>query len=287
MSGNISNTYINETEGMKTFIKKVPVDKFDTRSLTFQSNLRQYIKGAFNINHCGNIKVVTDGGTGMFYEIEFEYLDEKPWRPNSENMKLIGTSMAIIHNHSYRNKNQITLNSKRDEYSRIENWNLLSNDIPFKTESQERRREIFKELNLKLDTTQPKIPLHRDFKPHNIIFDGDKYHLIDFDFAAIDYVSLEVIGFVVDIIDSGLGNVKTFLEAYLDMIDIKGIKPLSFVDDYLAYLCTNTFPFYMNESLESDAFKNLVEHRNNSLETLYHHRHTIQQMIEKFKHENI
>lgn len=279
MKGNINKTYIADREGKKVFIKRVPVSDFDTRTLQFQSNLRQNIEGAFKINQYNNIKVVTDGGTGMFYEIEFELLDEKEWRPNSENMELIGKSMAYIHNTCWRNKNQIDLKQKTDIYNNISTWNLLDNDIPFKKVSQLKREEIFKK-GVRLNEKQPKIPLHRDFKPHNIVFDGNSYNLIDFDFAAVDYVSIEVMGFVVDIIDTGLGNVKTFLKSYLDNIEIPNIIPTSFVDDYLSYLCTNTFPFYMHGNLEESSYENLVEHRNNSLETMWYHRDTIQQMIE-------
>lgn len=279
MKGNINKTYIADREGKKVFIKRVPVSDFDTRTLQFQSNLRQNIEGAFKINQYNNIKVVTDGGTGMFYEIEFELLDEKEWRPNSENMELIGKSMAYIHNTCWRNKNQINLKQKNDIYNNISTWNLLDNDIPFKKVSQLKREEIFKK-GVRLNEKQPKIPLHRDFKPHNIVFDGNSYNLIDFDFAAVDYVSIEVMGFVVDIIDTGLGNVKTFLKSYLDNIEIPNIIPTSFVDDYLSYLCTNTFPFYLHGNLEESSYENLVEHRNNSLETMWYHRDTIQQMIE-------
>ena len=286
MSGNTSKTYIMDTEGMKTFVKKTPVDKFDTRTLTFQSNLRQVIQGAFNINQYDGIKVVTDGGTSLFYEIAFEHLNEKQWTSTVENMELIGKSMAYIHNHCSRNKEQITLKVKQEPYNRVDVWKMLSDDIPFKKESQQMREEIFKNIP-RLNHKQPKIPLHRDFKPHNIIFDGEKYHLIDFDFAAVDYISLEVMGFIVDIIPTGLANVKAFLEAYLENVDVPGIQSESFVDDYLNYLCSNTFPFYLHASLEPKNFNNLVEHRNNSLETLYEYRDKINQIIERISNENI
>ena len=289
MSGNTSKTYILDTEGMKTFIKKAPVDKFDTRTLAFQSNLRQYIQGTFNINQYDNIKVVTgDAGTDMFYEIAFQHLDEQPWAPNKDNMKIIGKSMAFIHNHCFRNKTQITLNVKKESYDRMESWMLLSDDIPFKKKAQKIRQSIFNDIP-RLNTAQPKIPLHRDFKPHNILFDGTNYHLIDFDFAAVDYVGLEVMGFIVDIIESGLGNVQAFLDSYLTHCEIPGIQEAAklFVTDYLNYLCTNTFPFYLHGSLEPKNFKNLVKHRNNSLETLYSYSDRIRKMIEEIQYENI
>lgn len=279
MSGNISKTYILDTEGMKTFVKKVPVSKFDTRTLAFQSNLRQYIKGDFNINQYDNIEVVTDGKTEMFYEVRFEHLDEKEWSPNKSNMKLIGESMALIHNHCYRNKEHIALKVKNEFYNKISYWMMLDNKIPFKKEAEKRRREIFKTLSKK-EIDQPKIPLHRDFRKHNILYDGSKYHLIDFDFAAVDYVSIEVMSFISDIIENGFANVKSFLEGYLKNINIKGLNPNLFVNDYILYLCTNTFPFYMYESLEEEPFNNLVEDRNNCLETMYNLQDKINKIIE-------
>jgi serine/threonine protein kinase len=286
MSGNTSKTYILDTEGMKTFIKKAPVDKFDPRTLTFQSNLRQVISGQFNINQFDNIKVVTGGTMDLTYEISFEHLEEKQWAPNKTNMELIGKSMAYLHNHCNRNKNQITLNTKTEDYSTMNSWLMLSDNIPFKKESYKRRLEIFNNIP-RLNLSQPKIALHRDFKPHNIIFDGERYHLIDFDFAAIDYVSLEVMGFIVDIIKTGLSNAESFIRAYISNVDVSNIKPMSFVDDYLNYLCTNTFPYYMKDSLEYNNFKKLVEHRNESLEILWMMRDKINKIIEKVINENI
>lgn len=286
MAGNISKTGTELVDNKKLFIKKVNVDKFDTRTLAFQSNLRQYIKGKFNINQYEKIEVKSENNE-LIYKVYFDMLDEKDWKPTPENMEIIGKSMAYIHNHSNRNMSMINLPSKQETYDSMENWLSLSDNIPFKKESYEKRKTIFREIK-PLNQAQPKIPLHRDFKPHNIIFNGESYNLIDFDFAAIDFISLEVMGFLVDIIDTGLNNVQSFLKSYFGHID-KNIKivPESFVDDYLSYLCTNTFPFYLHESLESNNFQQLVEHRNKSLETLYTKRLIIKELIKDIIHENI
>lgn len=284
MAGNISKTDTELVDNKKLFVKKVNVDKFDTRTLAFQSNLRQYIKGKFNINQYEKIEVKSENNE-LIYKVYFDMLDEKEWTPTPENMEIIGKSMAYIHNHSNRNMSMINLPSKQETYDSMEKWLSLSDNIPFKKESYEKRKAIFREIK-PLNQAQPKIPLHRDFKPHNIIFNGESYNLIDFDFAAIDFISLEVMGFLVDIIDTGLNNVQSFLKSYFGHID-ENIKiiPESFVDDYLSYLCTNTFPFYLHESLESNNFQQLVEHRNKSLETLYDKRLIIKELIESIIYE--
>lgn len=282
MKGNISKTGTEVVDTVELFMKKVKVDKFDTRTLAFQSNLRQYISGKFNINRYENIQVASEGSE-LVYKIYFELLNEKNWSPNPENMRIIGKSMAYIHNHCHRNSNMISLPIKQEDYDRMDNWLTFTKNIPFKEDSYKQRLNIFKNID-RLNTAQPKIALHRDFKPHNILFDGDSYNLIDFDFAAVDYVSLEVMGFVSDIIESGLNNVKIFLTSYFENLEFDVIKE-SFVDDYLSYLCTNTFPFYMNDSLEAGQFQNLVEHRNNSLETLYENRLIIKELIENIEYE--
>ena len=279
--GNTSNTMIVEAEDHKMFIKQTPVDSFDTRTLSFQSNLRQVISGKFNINRYENIEVKPNGAQ-LNYNIQFEYIDEKQWAVNTESMELIGKSMAFIHTHCSRNKNQIALNIKSESYDSILDWAYeLSEDrnIPFVKDSFNSRVEIFDEIN-DFNHSQPKIPLHRDFKPHNIIFDGENYHLIDFDFAAVDYVSIEVMSFVSDIIKTGLGNVKTFLKSYMEHIEIPGINFETFVDDYLNYLCTNRFPFYNYERMEPTNFKNLVDHRNESLKQMWENRTKLQTIIE-------
>ena len=278
--GNTSQTFIEKVDGVELFIKRKPVQGFDTRVLAFQSRVRQIISGSFNVNKFENVGVKASGpNNDLFYEMKFEKLDEKEWAPNEDNMKIIGTSMAIIHNYCFLNADSISLNEKEEKYdaSTMQKWLEIDQETPFLAESFEQRKDIFKSIN-RLNQSQPKIALHRDFRPHNILFDGENYHLIDFDFAAIDYVSLEVMGFISDIIETGMSNVKAFLEGYFSNINIP-IIPESFVDDYLNYLCTNTFPFYLHENLEPANYRNLVEHRNNALNSLYNNRENIQYLI--------
>jgi serine/threonine protein kinase len=282
MGGNISKTGTEVVDGIELFTKKVEVDKFDTRTLAFQSQLRQHITGKFKINRYESIQVVSENSK-LVYKLQFEKLNEKDWSINAENMEIIGKSMAYMHNHSSRNYKMIRLPVKNEEYNSMDKWLYFTKDIPFKEESYNQRLQIFKNID-RLNTSQPKIPIHRDFRKHNILFDGETYNLIDFDFAAVDFVSLEVMGFVSDIIESGINNVKVFLKSYFENLDFD-VKPLSFVDDYLNYLCTNTFPFYMSDSLEPINFQNLVEERNKNLETLYNNRLIIKEIIEDITYE--
>jgi thiamine kinase-like enzyme len=160
-------------------------------------------------------------------------------------------------------------------------WLTIPDTVPFKKESYEMRKEIFENIE-RLNLEQPKIALHRDFKPHNIIADSEKLYLIDFDFAAVDFVTLEVMSFLVDIAERGTSIVKSFLTSYLENIDIPIVYE-SMVDDYLNYLCVNVFPFYSYEKMEPNNFKNLVEHRNNSLQSLYNKRDIINDIILEIK----
>jgi len=286
MGGNISKVYAKDTIDGKVFVKKVPVGSFDTRTVGFQSRLRQIISGKFNINRYDSIEVIPENGD-LFYHITFEHIKEQKWSMDVENMSIIGKSMAILHNYCYRNSKHIVLERKESNYNDISQWLTLPDSIPFKKESYLQRKEIFDKIE-RLNTEQPKIPLHRDFKPHNIISDGEKLYLIDFDFAAVDFASIEVMSFLVDILERGTSLIKAFLTSYLENIEIP-IIPESMVDDYLNYLCVNAFPFYSYEKLEPNNFKNLVEHRNNSLASLYNKKEMINEIIFKInvKHENL
>jgi hypothetical protein len=272
MSGNISKTYIKEG----SFRKRVPVSGFDLRTVSFQSMLRQIINGKFSVNRYEQSRVLTSGSE-LEYELEFDLIDEKEWAPNPDNMRIIGKSMSIIHNYCFRNNKHISLDTKNSSYDNMDSWLSINRNIPFKDDSYSLRRDIFRNIK-KFNAGQPKIALHRDFKPHNILYDGDSYNLIDFDFAAKDFVSIEIMSFIVDVMESGKTNVRTFIESYIENSEIP-VKYNSLVDDYLAYLCTNTFPFYMHDKLNPQNFKNLVEHRNNSLILLYENRESLSKII--------
>jgi hypothetical protein len=280
MTGNISKVYVKDTQDGTVFVKKVPVDSFDTRTLAFQSRIRQIIGGKFNVNRYDSIEVIPENGE-LFYHITFEHIKEQKWAMSVDNMALIGKSMAIIHNYCYRNSNHIVLDKKENEYNDMGQWLTIPDTVPFKKESYEMRKEIFENIE-RLNLEQPKIALHRDFKPHNIIADSEKLYLIDFDFAAVDFVTLEVMSFLVDIAERGTSIVKSFLTSYLENIDIPIVYE-SMVDDYLNYLCVNVFPFYSYEKMEPNNFKNLVEHRNNSLQSLYNKRDIINDIILEIK----
>lgn len=279
IAGNMSQTFVKiNDDGKKVFIKQKDANQFDIRSLTFQSQLQGIIRGKFNINKFKDLQI-KNSESKMDYIIEFDYVEHQDWVPDEENMKIIGTAMAHLHNFAYHNRNFIKLNIKDEKYDKMDKWYI---PVPAKykdirDEFREKREAVFANLQ-PISDSQPKIALHRDFKPHNILFDGTNYHLIDFDFAAIDYVSLEIMAFVVDILETGFKNVETFLKAYLDMIDFS-IDRKSIVSDYLNYLCTNTFPFYMASSLDEVSFMNLVNHRDRAFDLLIEHKEDIENIL--------
>jgi len=278
--GNMSKTIIKEDNGVKLFSKVKDVHTFDTRTLIFQTNMERLNMGSFNINKFKGIRIIPNEHSGFSYEFDFEYIDPKPWTINKESMEVIGKSMAMIHNYAYFNSSLISLNIKEEAYDSMSKWSMLTHpDLSeLKVESVLKRMEIFMQIPRISTMLQPKAPLHRDFKPHNIISDGEKFYLIDFDFAAVDFISLEIGGFIVDIIDSGLDNVESFLKAYLSVIDVP-ILIHSVVDDYLNYLCTNNFPFYLSDSLDKDSLINLINHRNHSLDILWQNRDNVNDII--------
>jgi Ser/Thr protein kinase RdoA (MazF antagonist) len=111
------------------------------------------------------------------------------------------------------------------------------------------------------------LPLHRDFRLHNILFGVDYYHLIDFDFAAYDDVSMEVMGMVVDLLQHGFEYVEAFLTAYIESSNIDTYD--SMASNYLLYLATSSFPYDREEALEPQAFQNLKTERSKRLVLLY------------------
>jgi hypothetical protein len=281
MKASMSETYFKEVDGTTLFCKLKPANEFDTRTVMFQAKLSEMIGGKFSINKFRGINL-KQVGHKTYYELEFDKLDEQKWEPTHDNMRLIGTAMAHLHNFAYYNKNLLTLPIKNESYSDMDKWLYISKKDPKVDDAYKTRLSIFKELD-NFNSAQPKIPLHRDFKLHNVIFDGEKYNLIDFDFAATDYVSIEIMGFVVDVVKYGMEYVKTFFEHYHRTIDIPVISK-SYVSDYLNYLCTNTFPFYMQDKMSVESVADLVEYRNNCVETIYNNKDIINQIIEESRY---
>jgi len=271
ITANINKTYFKLDEnGHEAFCKLVP--KLNSTIFDFQNLLGDSITGKFNINKYlyTNVKP----GFENSFELVFEKIENKQWDINPNSMHIIGKSMSILHGAANVNRNEIHIPIKNEKYDSMEKWDVMPNT----TQSQrayKRRREIFRQLE-SFNLSQPKIPLHRDFKPHNILFDGNSFHLIDFDFAAVDYTCLEIMAFIVDI--RGEDNIKAFIDAYKS-ISNNGVNFNTMVNDYLVYLCTNTFPFYMKDSLDNTGFMNLLNHRNSVLEYLWNNKDMINKLV--------
>ena len=149
-----------------------------------------------------------------------------------------------------------------------------------KTLAMELRWDIYR-------TLQPyrgliKIPVHRDFKIHNIINNGQDFYLIDFDFAEIDNVSLEVVAFIVDLYYNikNLQIVEEFIAAYKNECRIP-LDWSSMLNDYLIYMCCNTFPFYMRETIGEDNFRVLFDERNHKLHFAYTNKDLINENLSR------
>lgn len=276
MKASMSKTYTKEIDDNIVFCKLKSTDEFDTRTVMFQSKLSEMINGKFAINKLRGINI-KQHGTSTYYELEFENLKELSWEPNHDNMRLIGTAMAHIHNFSYTNTSLLNLPAKSESYSDMSKWLYLPKKDSKIKDAHSSRLIIFNDIN-RFNIAQPKIPVHRDFKLHNIIFDGDRFNLIDFDFAAIDYVSIEIMGFVVDVIKYDIELLNTFFKYYHSTINIPVI-PRSYVTDYLNYLCTNTFPFYLKEKLVKESLLNLINYRNDCLNLVYENKEKLETII--------
>lgn len=274
MKATMSKTYFKEVNDVEVFCKLKKANEFDTRTLMFQGKVDETIRGVFSVNKLRGINL-KQINKETYYEVEFEKVNQTPWEPTHENMRLIGASMAHIHNYSHFNKDLLNLQVKSETYSDMNKWISLSQEYP---EAYKIRNDIFNDIK-RFNIKQAKIPLHRDFKLHNILFDGNKYILIDFDFAAVDFVSIEIMAFIVDVIPYGLDLVKTFIESYHKNIDIP-LHSNSIVSDYLNYLCTNTFPYYMKDKISQESMQELIEYRDTCLLNVYKNKDELIKIIE-------
>lgn len=278
MQGKISKTYIKEFDDNVVFCKLKEPDSFDVRTVLFQSKLSQIINGKFKINKFNGINLkIINGKT--YYELQFEKINHINWTPNSENMKITGAAMAHIHNYAFRNRKIINLPYKDEKYDSMQKWLFFSKKDSLINNAYEMRLNIFNKIP-RFNVKQVKIPLHRDFKLHNILFDGQSYYLIDFDFAAIDYVNIEIMSFIIDLYEYGIEYVKIFLENYFNKVNVP-IAINTCVTDYINYLCTNTFPYYLSNSLEIDVIKELGQYRDKCLETVYNNQEIFNKIIKE------
>ena len=248
--GNISKTYIDYNVRPAMFVKEdCNRTGFDFHSLLYHT---APLVGKFSIN-----QPLTIDST----KARFELVPDLDFDVTIENSKLFGTNMAIIHNHSAK-----LMLSKELPY--MDN-KIMPDANEFKSMDITIAEMSLREVVASMCEYKPikTLPLHRDFRLHNILFGADYYHLIDFDFAAYDDVSMEVMGMVVDLLEHGFEYVEAFLTAYIETSNIDTYD--SMASNYLLYLATSCFPYDRQASLEPQAFDNLRNERSSRLVRLY------------------
>ena len=269
--GQISNFKFVVEDGIKYFVKSWDKKRYNSHSLLFQE-LMIDLDIPLKIN-----KVISKDDDKL--EAKFEYIDEKKWNFDIEKASMLGESMAKIHNWSATSKKVHALNipEKKCLYDNMNDWIKL--DIGKIEDSLHEIKlahrmyrdawyEKLKSEGIKpgINPDQPKVATHRDFKKHNIISDGENLHLIDFDFTAVEYVSLEIMSFLADCvvprnmpIDREYGADKNeraqicieFLLSYKKHSKLD-IKWESVLYDYLFYLISSTFPYYIKGLKQED-----------------------------------
>ncbi len=239
-------------------------------------------------------------------EAKFEYIKEIPWNLNVSSARLLGESMAKIHNWAGTSKKIKALNipEKNNFYDNLHEWDTLDMGKigdglhELKLAHKVYRQTIFNTLKdegieIGINKNQPKIATHRDFKKHNILSNGKDLYLIDFDFTAIEYVSIEIMSFWSDVIVpcdfvfSGQDNEKEFGSNMNERAQIAleflitykkysklDIKWESVLYDYLFYLCSSTFPYYMKE-LNQDNIKVMASWRTKLATHLFENRNKL------------
>jgi len=279
LGGNMNFTFIDNE--INKFIKIIPKKMYDYRTTLYQLML------SYN-THLDNLEVpiytsLIDKETDI--EVQYEIIKEKQWELNNNNIELIAKNIALIHNYNYKNRLNIDLSIKNNKYDNLSEWDKLdkkSNQVKL---SYNLRKSIFYKIE-RIDN-QVKIPLHRDLRKHNIMYDGNKYYLIDFDFAAIDFISIELGAFIADILlfsENSIDLINLFFKSYFKHLNFK-FNYTHIIIDYLNYLCTNTFPFYIKDNLRQSAFDKLVDERNEVLKSIYKNKKELESIIKKNIHE--
>ena len=196
-------------------------------------------------------------------EAKYKLLDEKPWKLDYSRASLIGSVMGDMHRQcldGYENGELKFLPIKSFTPPQdVEKYDIGPAEL-------ELRNECLSDIHINVNSSTPKVPLHRDFRLHNIIFDGSCLNLIDFDFAGVDIVSHEVTAMLLDISYINLEYIDVFLQQYikhcgLDITD-------NIIDEHMYYLATDTFPYDRKDSLTQSNYNSLCAERASRLNRL-------------------
>jgi len=263
MAGNTSIYKIYHQGKGSFFAKTAPVEGFDISSFAFQNYL--YEKFESDLKICEPIKIVSEKPDQV--QLVYKYIQHQDWYLNENNIKTIGKALAELHNFCHEKRDLISLPVKKPVVA-MGHWANVE-DCFEKELAVSIRNDIYATLK-PYDRDQICIPLHRDFKLHNIISDGENLYLIDFDFAAVDNIGIEIMSFIIDFYYTTRDEtlVAEFIKAYKENSKLN-INWESVLNDYLVYMCVNTFPFYMRARIGEINFKHLFNERNGKLNFTY------------------
>ena len=251
--------------------------------ILFQEMAEKYVKGEkIAINKIKDFNSFTESTL-----LNLEKINEQQYTITDEVQEYFGELMAKMHNFGFKYNTVFNKlgNTKSNIISfGLDRWNTLKDKLSRKNisnkewelfnTSYELRNNIisegFLEKTDRLIESGPllKIPVHRDLRPHNIIFDGTKYQLIDFEFAAVDLAEIELGRFILDLIING-NNTNIFVKSYYknlnehirEMVNIKNVYAFT-----AKYLIGNTFPHYTD--LDPAKKESITKVRNNHLKII-------------------
>jgi len=279
MAGNTSKYEIITDRRTNTtkFVKTVDAKSFNFSTVAFQKNLSEHFtSSALKIAQPFNTSK-TNSETAL---IDYKFINDIGWEVNEYTIAEMGKALAELHEHCYRDPHTWSLLEHKTNKTDMSGWESIE-DSHDKTIALDLRNLIFKSL-APYDNAQVKLPLHRDFKLHNILNDGTSFYLIDFDFAAIDNIGIEIVSFIIDFYynNKDIKQVEVFVDAYKNNSTIP-IDWSSMLNDYMVYMCCNTFPFYMKEKIGDDNFRVLYDERNRKLHFTYTNKANIYESLSR------
>jgi thiamine kinase-like enzyme len=188
--------------------------------------------------------------------------------------------MAEFHEYCYRNSHCWDFLEKKNNKTEMSAWDSVEESHD-KMISVDLRNFVFKHLS-PYDSKQVCLPLHRDFKLHNILHNGNDFYLIDFDFSAIDNIGIEIVSFVIDFHykHKDIKLVDSFVSSYKNNSTVP-IDWSTMLNDYMVYMCCNTFPFYMKDEIGEDNFRALYDERNLKLHFTYTNKDQIYESLSR------
>ena len=257
----------------RRFFTKIKDSNIDLRSFVFQTYLSKNLTDSFNI--CKPIKITTNGSE---WHLRYEHLPEIEAYIDDSVVRRLGEYTAKLHNFCAEHVDKINLPTKSRVIA-MGHWEEIKSS-PLKDEAFKQRVELIKKLDL-YDVSHLLIPVHRDLKLRNILFDGKTFNLIDFDFAAIDDISIELGSFIADMFHEyrKLDMIKHFIKGYKSNSTLD-INWSTVMNNYLIYMCCNTFPFYMKDTISDRDFKSLVKERNDKLSLITLFKKSIDEIIQ-------